>query len=531
MPMSSLPVDCVTIILENLRYDPGCLFSCLLINRSWCRVTVPILWSDPFSIFGEKFGRNIIRSYLICLDYENKLNLIKNGINISLSENPLFGYHKYLQFLEYELLNHLVRSWMIENEHFKYFDITLYEESSVSKHQFCLIMSILCKLFMENCSIKSFRLSKSWRHLDIPDISMFSSGNLGLTKTRELEICFTEDESIMPNTAKLLRLLSSLCTELRSLSIILPMTTELRDMSEFYDLFKAQRNLKRFKLCWSRQIFDNFLRVMNSQVNPQINTTLTSLQLHRIKLDNLSLDALEFCSCLKTFKIINLCEDLTLTPQCLSSSFVYFFKSFYFWSNCNMSAQSTAAIIKKAGRSLQKLHLDLITSDTVDAILNYCPNISILKIYNKDDNDNINLCKLLSGMKGMKLKKLDLVFNSAFTSKLGRILPLSLDSLTLLDVNPTFYKFLEEFLNGIQAQLSSLTISFLGKCLPEILKVIRDYVKSKNVLKTLNFTSHPLRYMCEKELNDILVMKQELHENVNVLLDYSKDYYNLEMAA
>ncbi|KAF0412387.1 hypothetical protein F8M41_007932 [Gigaspora margarita] len=524
MSMSYLPIDCVTIILEYLRYEPGCLFSCLLINRSWCQVTVPILWSDPFSIFGEKFGRNIIRSYLICLNNEKRLDLIENGINIPLSEKPLFGYHKYLRILDYELLSHLVRSWMIGNDRFKYFDITLYEEGSVSKHQFCL--SMLCKLFMENCSIKLFRLSKSWRHLDIPDVSMFSSGNPGLTKTRELEICFTEDESKMPNTTKLLNLLPSLCTELNSLSINFPTVTDLRDMREFYELFKAQRNLKKLKLSWSRQVFNNFLKVVNSRIN----NTLTSLQLQRLKLDNLSLDALEFCSSLKTFKIMNLCQDLTLTPQCLSSSSIYFFKNFYFWSNCNMSAQATAAIIKKAGRSLQRLHLDFITSETVDAILHHCPNLSSLKIDNKSDNDNNNLIKLLSGMNGMKLKKLDLVFNSVIPPRLGQILPPSLDSLTLLNVNPIFYKSLEEFLNGIQAQLSSLTISFLGKCLPEILKVIRDYVKSNNTLRTLNFTSHPLRYICEGELNDILVMKQELHETVDVLFDDSKDYPNLDAA-
>ncbi|CAG8818942.1 4148_t:CDS:1, partial [Gigaspora rosea] len=256
---------CVTIILEYLRYEPGCLFSCLIINRSWCQVTVPILWSDPFSIFGEKFGRNIIRSYLICLNNEKRLDLIENGINIPLSEKPLFGYHKYLRILDYELLSHLVRSWMIGNERFKYFDITLYEEGSVSKHQFCL--SMLCKLFMENCSIKSFRLSKSWRHLDIPDVSMFSSGNPGLTKTRKLEICFTEDESKMPNTTKLLNLLPSLCTELNSLSINFPTVTDSRDMREFYELFKAQRNLKKLKLSWSRQVFNNFLKVVNSRIN------------------------------------------------------------------------------------------------------------------------------------------------------------------------------------------------------------------------------------------------------------------------
>ena len=39
-----LPPDCLNEIFEFLENDIAALYSCLLVNRSWCEVAVIILW-------------------------------------------------------------------------------------------------------------------------------------------------------------------------------------------------------------------------------------------------------------------------------------------------------------------------------------------------------------------------------------------------------------------------------------------------------------------------------------------------------
>ncbi len=72
-----------------MKYED--LYSCLLVNRLWCEVSVPILWID-------------IQSYNIliaCLPNESKEILHKNGIVLSTftSKPPLFNYVTFIKFL------------------------------------------------------------------------------------------------------------------------------------------------------------------------------------------------------------------------------------------------------------------------------------------------------------------------------------------------------------------------------------------------------------------------------------------------
>ncbi|GBC30875.1 hypothetical protein GLOIN_2v1767282 [Rhizophagus irregularis DAOM 181602=DAOM 197198] len=37
-------------IIQYLRNDISTLYSCIFVNRLWCRLAIPLLWEDPFSI-------------------------------------------------------------------------------------------------------------------------------------------------------------------------------------------------------------------------------------------------------------------------------------------------------------------------------------------------------------------------------------------------------------------------------------------------------------------------------------------------
>ncbi|KAF0412768.1 hypothetical protein F8M41_007859 [Gigaspora margarita] len=49
MFMGDMPV-LMENILNNLNNEFYSLYSCALVNRHWCKMSIPILWQDPFSI-------------------------------------------------------------------------------------------------------------------------------------------------------------------------------------------------------------------------------------------------------------------------------------------------------------------------------------------------------------------------------------------------------------------------------------------------------------------------------------------------
>lgn len=42
--------DVIYLVLKDLKYDKISLYSCLLINRTWCKMTVSILWNNPIKL-------------------------------------------------------------------------------------------------------------------------------------------------------------------------------------------------------------------------------------------------------------------------------------------------------------------------------------------------------------------------------------------------------------------------------------------------------------------------------------------------
>ncbi|POG66676.1 hypothetical protein GLOIN_2v1780322 [Rhizophagus irregularis DAOM 181602=DAOM 197198] len=65
--MTELNIDCLNLIFNELRKDKETLYSCLLVNKRWCLLVVPILWEKHTRYIyheAEKKFHNIILSSL-----------------------------------------------------------------------------------------------------------------------------------------------------------------------------------------------------------------------------------------------------------------------------------------------------------------------------------------------------------------------------------------------------------------------------------------------------------------------------------
>ncbi len=72
-------------IIQYLRNDLKSLYSCVLVNRLLCRITIPIFWEDPFSAICRGYHYNFLDTYFSFFNDDDKAQLKEFGITINSS--------------------------------------------------------------------------------------------------------------------------------------------------------------------------------------------------------------------------------------------------------------------------------------------------------------------------------------------------------------------------------------------------------------------------------------------------------------
>src|SRR5436309_14689683 len=111
--MSNLVENCLKIIFTELKNDHDSLYKCILVNKNWCWVAIPILWKDPYS-FENITHDKLYSTILEFLPATSKQSLINNGIDLPF-KFPL-QTHPYKPLFNYiRLLSHFPSEEFIDN--------------------------------------------------------------------------------------------------------------------------------------------------------------------------------------------------------------------------------------------------------------------------------------------------------------------------------------------------------------------------------------------------------------------------------
>src|SRR4051794_29232575 len=95
--MAKFNEDVLLLIFEELQNDKKSLYSCLLVNRTWCKITIPILWKNPLKFCNSKVLLNVILSNLS----KESRDILKNKEIDLFTEihQPLFNYISFWRYL------------------------------------------------------------------------------------------------------------------------------------------------------------------------------------------------------------------------------------------------------------------------------------------------------------------------------------------------------------------------------------------------------------------------------------------------
>ena len=107
-----------TYIIQNLRNNFNTLYSLALVNRFWCRLAIPLLWEDPFSIkYREILSFHFLDIYFLFLN-DNVKSKVKELKFYELDSNlqkPLFNYPSLIKTLDTSRLRLHVTIWISYN--------------------------------------------------------------------------------------------------------------------------------------------------------------------------------------------------------------------------------------------------------------------------------------------------------------------------------------------------------------------------------------------------------------------------------
>src|SRR5688572_20934487 len=93
--MSKLNKDVLFLISEELSNDIKSLHSCLLVDRTWCKTTVPILWKNPLKFCPTYNALNILFDIILLHLSKESRDILKNqeiDLVVEAHRRPLFNY-------------------------------------------------------------------------------------------------------------------------------------------------------------------------------------------------------------------------------------------------------------------------------------------------------------------------------------------------------------------------------------------------------------------------------------------------------
>ncbi|KAF0451427.1 RNI-like protein [Gigaspora margarita] len=107
--MNTLPKECLLEIFDNFRNQYRCLFYCLLVNRLWCKIIIPILWRNPTDNF---IDRRVLKLCLSTLNEKEQARLIPFRLNLPKFPKQLFEYTSYATTVKDFRLSFPIKNWL-----------------------------------------------------------------------------------------------------------------------------------------------------------------------------------------------------------------------------------------------------------------------------------------------------------------------------------------------------------------------------------------------------------------------------------
>ncbi|PKY28057.1 hypothetical protein RhiirB3_529618 [Rhizophagus irregularis] len=522
-------------IIQHFRKDFSTLHSCILVNRFWCRLAIPLLWESPFSI--PTRNCHYIEVYLRHLNDEGKAKFNEYGINNDLlSSNTLFNYPSFIKHLNISSIYFSIKEWVGT--------LVIKNNEKLEK----LVYRSLFEVFLENEEIlNSFEIVMFMNIVNFNDTMELILQNPNfIYNIRNLK--FHTYNISFQNIVPFLKFLCSNCNLITSLHFYFYFAlSNINDFSliEKYlsQIIMSQHNLKIISFGSSNAIlYHPFLSLKNSNCSNTLNTII---------FDNI--DFKNIITILKkVFDHLNVLDSIhILYCDSLNSDFVQQiikvikpFKLRSLFMKEILYIESLHLLLQKCGDYLENFEFGSMREEYEESrqqflklIMKYCTKIRRFTSTMPDDN---NIYQLIENTKQtINYLTIDNYYDelgSIVLQNLGQVLPFKLEYLRLsLSFNSNDFEiFLKNSQNTFIKRL--LISNMMQNESVSILFYIKKYIMRRERVKYLAFseffpdidTDEELFFLehevNEFKLHNIIVQKySDLYISVyNIIYNFNK---------
>ncbi|CAB5182232.1 unnamed protein product [Rhizophagus irregularis] len=276
-------------IIQCFHYDYKTLHSCILVNRLWCRLAIPLLWEDPFSI---KLPKNyyFIETYLRNLNDDDKAKLNEYVIHNELfPSNILFNYPRFIQRLDTYKICFSIEKWVAtvristrRGQHSNYSMQNINLSASQTSNFTKLIFRSLFLIFIKNeVNLHSFKMSMAtFSDIEYYDeiIGLILQNRNFIYNIKNLTLDLDDAKY---NTIKFLEFLCSNCNLIASLNFLLP-SFHIYPIIEknFSQIIKSQVNLRKISFGFGDEY--SLYHPLLSLNNPYCSITLNNQSIYSV---------------------------------------------------------------------------------------------------------------------------------------------------------------------------------------------------------------------------------------------------------
>ncbi|CAI2165383.1 4087_t:CDS:1 [Funneliformis geosporum] len=514
--MPALHYDIFPIVLRFLRQDRNTLFSCILVNRTICRLAIPLLWKNPFTSndsleeINQYQSALLIRTYLACLTEDERRYLTNKGVEIRNFPKPLFDYACFLEEMMYSCpLYNSTLCWILLEYH-KYTKDRLngirnmyqFDESEI---QHPLINSLYSMLFKKS-KIKTLGISIDMLKIKDPiDQQLFDNMNSSNLSNLSWLIIYLKDNSIGLEVNQhsfdfLLSIIKKWCHKIKHVRISNLLVFAHQNLPKIQEIISQQQRLVKLELLTPKQnviINDILLNLKSHDFS-----FLSEMEIHDTDLsDNSLLEGLSSIDSLKSLYLLK-CRGISMHNVHILSDSSISLQKLKFISN----EFPPGLIISTIGKSLNELKTNQLDKEAAELISYNCSesltNLEIVGV-------NLQTQKIFYDLIiRLKLNSLKISCCRESTGQilndLGKNLPNSLKYLSLFGLY-TFkgltVEHFENLLSNCNASLESLEID--GNINRNFLVVIFDYIKNHRNFKSLIINLYGKGFEDSSLLNDI----------------------------
>ncbi|CAJ0840919.1 14186_t:CDS:10 [Entrophospora sp. SA101] len=304
------------------------LYSCIFVNRNWCRLAMPFLWTRPFHLYDDEKNEKVIKIFLRFLSDKEKQELLNQGIDIDIFLNPhslslysfypsspfipssfslLFPYPKFIRSLNYESF---IKSVMNLCSELSEKISTSPDRDDLTPDAEMILTKAMMKLFVRsNARIENLSLCSSVNYeSDLYNLVNYNEPYY-LMKDKEVKILFEGVKSVELLLAirknSLIKILTDEHLHIDTLWSRHPEDTHV-DLfgAEITTFIKSQKSLLTFRLTKCKGYTRIFFPALSS---------------HKSSLRQLTFNQVDFKGC-DTLEFLNSCKSLELLDlyQCLN---------------------------------------------------------------------------------------------------------------------------------------------------------------------------------------------------------------------